>query len=119
MTTTLNSADNAAEDEQMAQIPHIEVWEMSELDFFAGLLRMAGRNVHGAYFGMRNDPDQIGARVSMKCRDPEYHFTYTVESYLKPDGCVVAYGGNWIKSESTLRKAIDLFASSAPHSRGT
>ncbi|WP_312807015.1 hypothetical protein [Comamonas sp.] len=114
MTITLNAADNAAEEEQIAQIPHVEVWEMSELDFFAGLLRMAGRNVRVAYFSMRNDPEQIGIRASMKCWD---RFPFFVEACLKPDGCVVAHGGNWIENESTLHEAIDLFVSSAPHSR--
>lgn len=94
-------------------IPQAEHWEMDGLDFFAGLLQMAGRHVQVQY-----SRDQAGALASMKCWNSEHPFPYTVGARMRPDGTVTAHGGNWLESASTLHEAIDQFASSAPYAQG-
>lgn len=101
-----------------APAPQAERWETAEVDFFAGLLQMAGRHVRVRYMGDRCDPDLIGATAEMKCWDREHRFPYTIEARMRPDGTVSTHGGNFIENVSTIHQAIDLFASSAPYAQG-
>lgn len=90
-----------------------EHWETSEVDFFAGLLQMAGHRVQVQY-----SRDQAGALAKMACWDPEHRFAYSVEARMRPGGDIVAHGGNRLESASTLDEAIGLFVSSAPYAQG-
>jgi len=97
--------------EGTAPIPLAERWETNEVDFFAGLLRMAGRHV-------RVRSGLIGATVEMKCWARDGGFPYVIEARMCPDGTVTTHGGNWLESASTLHEAIDQFASNAPYAQG-
>lgn len=101
----------------MIAIRQAEHWETSELDFFVGLLRMAGRHVRVRYLRDPRNPDRIGARVEMKCWSSEYGWPYTVEACMWPDGHITAHGGNQIENKSTLEEAVDVFAWSAPYAQ--
>lgn len=104
--------------EGMVPIVQSEHCEMAEVDFFTGLLQMAGRHVRVRYSRDGHDPDLIGATAEMKCWDREYHDAYTIEARIRPDGAITIHGGNRIENASTLHEAIDLFASSAPYAQG-
>jgi hypothetical protein len=97
----------------VARATQAEHFEMAEVDYFAGLLALAGRCVQ-----VRYSPDQAAALASMRCWDGECRFSYTVEARLRPDGAIGAHGGNWLESAATLHEVVDLFASSAPYAQG-
>lgn len=101
----------------MVPILKAEHWEMADVDFFPGLLHMAGRDVCVRYSRDRCDPDLIGALAEMKCWDRDGGFPYVIEARLRPDGTISSHGGNLIENASTLHEAIDLFARSAPYAR--